>query len=294
MSSLGIDIGGTRTKAALVESDGSLLHEWNLPTECTHQRIIASIRDILRSSPEPPVEMAIASPGLAASDNLSIAWMRGRLEVVEGLVWSDHLPMPALVLNDAHAATLGEAWIGAAAGVPNVVLLTLGTGVGGGVVINHKLFQGASGRAGHVGHMTVNFLGPADIVGMPGSLEDHVGNHSLELRSGGRFVETSELVDAVESADQDAIDLWLQSIEVLATAIASLQNLFDPNAVVIGGGIAEAGPILFTPLRVALEQVEWCPVGQSIPVVPAKLGDLAGAIGAARFAALSSEPLGVT
>jgi glucokinase len=228
--------------------------------------------------------IGISAPGLAARDNRSIAWMRGRMQAVEGLDWSTQLDRDVWVLNDAHAATLAEVWIGAARNAQNAIMLTLGTGVGGGVIVDGKLLQGAIGRAGHLGHITLDANGPADIVGTPSSLEDCIGNHNLRQRTGGRFSSSAELIRAVEQGDAAAISAWHASVRGLAVGIASLINAFDPEVVILGGGIAECGDALFVPLRQILEEFEWRPTGEGVPVIAAALGDMAGAIGAARFA----------
>jgi glucokinase len=192
------------------------------------------------------------------------------------------------VLNDAHAATVAEAWIGAAQGAQHAVMLTLGTGVGGGVIVDGRLLQGATGRAGHLGHVSIEQDGSPDIVGTPGSIEDAIGNHTLAARSGGRFTDTSELVKAAQNGDRAAADCWQRSVRGLAVGITSLVNAFDPEIVVLGGGIAESGPALFELLTIYMDELEWRPTGQRVPIVAAKLGELSGAIGAARFAALAT------
>jgi glucokinase len=211
------------------------------------------------------------------------------MEALEGLRWCDTLHRNAWVLNDAHAATLGEYWLGAARGFSNVLVLTLGTGVGGGVVLNGELFQGTSGRAGHLGHISLDRYGSPDIVGMPGSLEDCIGNHNLSERSGGRFTSTAELLVAVGKEDFYAMECWEKSVYGLAVGIASLINCFDPEIIVLGGGISVCQAPLFDLLREKLEKVEWKPTGVGVPIVGAKLGEFAGAVGAARFAALKNR-----
>jgi glucokinase len=217
--------------------------------------------------------------------------MQGRLNGLEGFVWSDFLDSrsPVFVLNDAHAALLGELWQGAAKGYSNVILLTLGTGVGGAVLADGHLLKGHIGRAGHLGHVTVNSDGKADIVGTPGSLEEMIGNYNVFERSRGRFDSTRKLVEAHLGGDAEATSVWLRSVFHLAAAIASFINAFDPEIVIIGGGIAQAGPALFKPLANYLEKFEWQPMGHQVPVISASLGDKAGAIGAAYHAILQTN-----
>ena len=279
---LGIDIGGTNIKAVRVDATGKILKQLETPTSQDADGLVATVIDLVdQLGGQAPV--GIASPGLAATDNHSIRWMQGRMETVEGLVWREALNQPAVVLNDAHAATLAESWVGAAAGLQHVVMLTLGTGVGGGVICSGQLLQGAIGRAGHLGHITINLDGPTDILNTPGSLEDLVGNHTVEDRTG--FTSTAKLVAAASAGDAQARQHWDRTLHALACGIVSLINAFDPQAVVIGGGIAQAGEDeLFNPLRKKLNDYEWRPLGHCVPILPAALGQWSGAVGAARFA----------
>jgi glucokinase len=119
---------------------------------------------------------------------------------------------------------------------------------------------------------------------MPGSLEGAIGNCSVAARTEGRFTDTRALVEAHLAGDAEATRVWRRSVRALAVAAASIANAVDPELVVIGGGIARAGAALFEPLAEHLDAVEWRPLGHRVRVVPAALGDLAGAIGAARAA----------
>ena len=284
MRSLGIDIGGTRTKAALVDDDGRIHAAREMDTCHDLPELTSAVRTLVDELADDASPVGLASPGLAARDNRSIAWMKGRMAIVAGLVWEDVLARPVAVLNDGHAAAVGEAWLGAAQSARNALLLTLGTGVGGGVILNGELFQGASGRAGHFGHLTVDVNGRPDLVGTPGSLEDRIGNHSLAERTNDAFADTRELIDATRRGDCTATAAWLESVRALAAAIASLLNAFDPEVIVLGGGIADCGAALLEPLGEMLDRWEWRPFARRVPILPATLGSQAGCIGAARFA----------
>jgi glucokinase len=285
---LGIDIGGTRIKAVVVQGEGEVVARRIVPSADRVEALVATIASLVGEMAAGASAIGISAPGLASRDNRSISWMRGRMEAVEGLDWSSRLNRHVWVLNDGHAAAVGENWLGAARGVAHAILLTLGTGVGGGIIVDGRVLQGASGRAGHVGHITIDCRGTPDIVGMPGSLEDAIGNHNIAARSGGRFTSTASLLEAVSAGDAAATRCWQTSIRDLAIGIASLINAFDPEVVVLGGGIAECGAALFAPLQQQLDPVEWRPTGAGVPVVPAQLGEFAGAIGAARFAMLKN------
>jgi glucokinase len=230
-----------------------------------------------------PSWIGVAAPGLAARDQRSIRHMPGRLAGLEGANWRKVLNVrhPVPVLNDAHAALLGEVWRGAARGKENVVLLTLGTGVGGAAMVDGRLLRGHLGRAGHLGHISLDPAGTPDIVRTPGSLEEAIGECSLHTRTRGRFASTEDLVAASCRNQPRALALWLKSVQALAAGMVSLINVLDPEVIVIGGGISKAGPSLFKPLNQFLGRFEWRPGGARVRVVPARLSDRAGAFGAA-------------
>ena len=234
--------------------------------------------------------VGLAAPGMAAPDGRSIAFLPGRLQGLEGLDWTECLERETQVpvLNDAQAALMGEAWQGAAKGLRNVILLTLGTGVGGAIIADGQLLRGHIGRAGHLGHLCLDPNGKPGITGIPGSLEDAIGECTLAERTNGLYKSTLELVTAANQGNDEARDIWRTSVRALACAIASFANILDPEAVVLGGGIAKAGKALLTPLQMYLDEVEWRPGGHQVRVVCAELGEFAGAIGAARNAMLQA------
>jgi glucokinase len=209
--------------------------------------------------------------------------MQGRRDEIQGLDWSAYLGTASVVrvLNDAQAALLGEVWQGAARGCRNVLLLTLGTGVGGAAIVDGRLLRGHLGRAGHFGHVSLDPGGLPDIVATPGSLEDAIGDCTIVRRSGGRFRTTAELI---ASNTDDAAEIWQTSIRALACAIASFINILDPERVILGGGMVSAGERLFGPLAAELDRVEWRPHGRRVDVVAAAAGEYAGAVGAAYHA----------
>lgn len=290
---LGLDLGGTRLKALALTPAGIELARETAPSDGnTWQDSVRACIAGLVARLGPPLAIGVAAPGLAAPDERSIAFMPGRLPGLEGLDWTACLqsPVPVPVLNDAHAALLGEVWRGAAQGARDVILLTLGTGVGGAILSDGRLLRGHLGRAGHLGHITVDAGGPPDIVNTPGSLEDAVGNASLGVRSQGRYTSTAALVADVKRGDAAALAIWTRTIRDLAAGIASLVNVLDPEIVLLGGGIAGAGDALFTPLAAGLARVEWRPGGRCVHLARARLGDWAGAHGAAAHA-LQQIPL---
>lgn len=287
MTCIGIDVGGSSVKAVVVTPDGNLLADVNRsfdPAVGRHfAETIADVVSGLESEYGKAEAIGLSAPGLASKDGQSIAYLPNRLDGMEGLLWSDYLKRDRRVpvLNDAHAALMGEVWLGAAKGLKDVIMLTLGTGVGGAAMVDGNLLRGHTGKAGHLGHVCLDVRGESDICNTPGSLEVMIGNCTIAERSGDRFATTHELIAAVEEGNSHAERVWLTSVRALACAIGSFANVLDPEVAVVGGGIARAGELLFEPLRKEVNSVEWKVCGHDLRIVPAELGEFAGAYGAA-------------
>lgn len=294
---LGLDLGGTSVKAVALDGD-VLVGQDHEPFDLAEpmafagamERVVGRFTERLGR----PRSIGVSAPGIPALDDRSIAHMPGRFEGLEGLVWGDRLGRSegVPVVNDANAALLGEVGFGAGRGARHAVLLTLGTGVGGAVLSDGRLLRGHTGKAGHLGHVSLNPEGAPDICNAPGSLEDAMGNHNVGSRTAGRFATTHDLVRAVESGDEGARGIWLRSVRTLAAAIASFGNVLDPEVVIVGGGVARAGETLFGPLRTLLADMEWRPGGKGLRLVPAELGELAGAHGAGLWGRRGFPPQG--
>ena len=293
---IGIDLGGSSVKTVAVKPDGCTLAQSGLSFDAGAkmdwaQKIWSVVEQISREQGGAPSHIGLSAPGLAAKDGYSIAHMPGRLHGLEGLIWTKFLKTahPVPVLNDAHAALLGEAWIGAARGFQNVILLTLGTGVGGAAMVDGRLLRGHIGRAGHLGHSSLDIDGPTDVCGTPGSLEMMIGNCTVAERTNGQFKTTHDLVAAHVAGDPEASYHWLRSVRALGCAVASFINILDPEAVIIGGGIARANEALFDPLKECVAEIEWRSTGYEVKILPAMLGEFAGAYGAAHNAWLAAR-----
>ena len=288
-AALGIDLGGTRIKGVAITAEGNILHQLYVNTNDGNDAVWKkAVRDTVselwkRTDGKAGV-IGISAPGLPNDRNTSIAFMPGRLQGLENLEWKDFLQHPAYVVNDAVAAMLAEAKFGSVQTKKNVVMLTLGTGVGGAILIDGKPYQGAFNKAGHIGHMVINDEGDCDVTGMPGSLEECIGNCTIGKRSKGKFSSTHDLLEAYRQGDAIAKEIWLKSVKQLAIGLASVTNILSPEAIVLGGGITEAGEALFGPLQHYMEQFEWRAGGNRVEIIKARHGDLAGAIGAACFA----------
>jgi len=286
---IGIDLGGSRIKAAAIDKRGKMLHQLYQLTndgEDTNWKnaISAAVLEMQGKLQNDNTIVGISAPGLPNANNSAIAYMPGRLQGLENFVWTDFLKTRTFVLNDAISALMAEARFGAAKDKKNVVMLTLGTGVGGAILIDGKPYQGAFNKAGHIGHMVIDSEEDIDIIGMPGSLENAIGNCSIEKRTSGKFKLTSELMEAFRKGDSFAGEIWLTSVKKLAIGLASLTNILSPEMIILGGGITEAGKDLFEPLKEFMGKYEWRTGGNQAEIVKAQYGDLAGAVGAACFA----------
>lgn len=291
---LGLDLGGTNIKLVCVTANGHVIAQRSIATEDDARALWAEhVKNLIATIEHEHGKakwLGLAAPGLATRDHRAIAYMPGRMQGLEHLDWTDYLQRahPVKVLNDAHAALLGEHWRGAARDFDNAILLTLGTGVGGAILSQGKLLTGTIGRAGHLGHVALDLTAPKDIVNTPGSLEMLLGDYTIAARSNGHYTSTQQLVAAHLAGEPRASEIWQQSLFALACAITSFINILDPEAVIIGGGMSKAGAALFQPLQKYLDEVEWRPGGHCVKILPAELEDWAGAFGAARFAMLAA------
>lgn len=285
---IGIDLGGTRIKGVLLDPRTGQVVQKRITTtndgegNAWKTGVIQTVEALKATTTDAIQGIGLSAPGLPTADNAAIAHMPGRLQGLEGFNWSGLLNQPVRVLNDAHAALMAEARFGAALHARNALMLTLGTGVGGGLLINGQLYQGFFQMAGHMGHITVDADSEqAGITNTPGSLEDAIGNTTVARRSYGRYQNSQELINAYRQGEPLATLVWLTSIRRLAAGIVSLTNAFSPELVVLGGGIVQADEALFTPLQTYMDLFEWRPGGKKTTIHKAHFAEWSGAIGAA-------------
>ncbi|MCC5929991.1 MAG: ROK family protein [Cyclobacteriaceae bacterium] len=289
MKSIGIDLGGTNIKLVILSEQGELLHSEQTPTFDTgpddwRQHVIDTVQHLRAGYGEETFLMGLSAPGLANQENSAIALMPGRLKGLEGFVWSEALGQDCPVLNDAHAALLAERYYGAGRGCRHLLMLTLGTGIGGALLLNGELYQGFDGRAGHLGHISISKSSHLDITNTPGSLEYALGNAYLPDRSFGLYRQAEDLIVDYKAGKAIASYIWLQMMRDLASGISSLINAFSPEKIILGGGLTHAGMDLFGPLQEFMQVFEWRPSGVQVPIVKAQFDVYSGAIGAAAFA----------
>jgi glucokinase len=291
---IGVDIGGTRIKTVALDENREIVHQLYTPTndgtgyDWKHA-VRLSIEEITSRLGIIDFVAGISAPGIPNNSNSMIAYMPGRLDGLENFCWSDYLGHDTWVINDAVAALMAEATLGSARSRRNVVMLTLGTGVGGAILIDGRPYQGSFQKAGHLGHIALDCDHETDITGIPGSLEDAIGNCTVQKRSLGKFKDTHDLLEAYRKGDHFASWVWLSSVRKLSIAVASITNMLSPECIVLGGGIMEAGKDLIEPLESFLSLYEWRAGGNSVSLLKAKFNDMAGAVGAACFASTQQQ-----
>lgn len=309
MAVLAIDIGGTKLAAGVVDRDGRMLARGEVPTlaneglEPVLSRIVGLGRELL-SRPE-AAEVSIRRIGVGCA---------GPVDIKAGLVFrppnlpgwtrvplTDHiqrsLGLPTILENDANAAALGEFRYGAGRGARSIVYMTVSTGIGGGIILDGKVWHGVKDAAGEIGHITVCPDGPPCGCGNRGCLEAMSSGPSIARRAraavaSGRQTRlgaianptAADVVRLAQEGDAVAAEVWADAVKYLGIGVAAVITFLAPERVVIGGGVTRAGDFLFRPVREqAWERVKLVPV-ESVPILPAALGPDVGILGAAAVA----------
>ena len=291
---IGIDLGGTNIKAALVNPKGHHMYPLIEPTgkASGYNFLLNQLKGIIGAltslAPAFPLGVGIGVAGLMdrhnrrviASPNLGL--IKGRHLTRDLGTLAD---IPILMDNDANCMALGEGIAGAAKGKKDYIGVTLGTGVGGSIVSDGSFVRGHQGGGGEIGHVQIHHSGPICSCGSYGCLEAYIGRQAVHdyiernfprLKSYG----LNEINKLAIAGDADAVEIFSYIARMLAVALSSLVNIFNPQMIVIGGGIAKAGDLLLEPLQAEIKRRSFRPYTRSLKVVTAMLGDWAGAIGA--------------
>lgn len=308
---IGIDLGGTSVKYALVASDGGILFSGKLPTladegrEAVLGQILAGARSCLEYASEnglQPVGIGIGTPGIVSADERIVLGGAENIPGWELVSLSDELEqatgLPTRVNNDANLMALGETLYGAARGSSDVVFLTVGTGIGGGVLIGGRLYGGYRNRGTEFGHITVKCDGEPCACGSVGCLEHYASTAALVRRFQARCAETGRacsrcdgemIVERYHAGDELARQVMEEHWDYLAMGIVSIIHIFSPQAVVIGGGISEAGEFYLEALRKRIFARAMTVCCEDTRIVGATLGNRAGCLGAAGLAFRAAE-----
>ncbi len=304
---IGIDVGGTNVKIALVDDKGSILYSNSVPTraemgyEYTVNNIKQAIRDLMSETKVTNIEgIGFDFPGQIDYKNGIVRLapnIPGWVNIPIAKIIEDEFKIPTRIDNDVHCAALGELNFGAGKGCENFICMTVGTGIGSGIVINGKLVRGASNAAGELGHIKLQMHeGPLCGCGDHGCLEAFASGPSIvaiaeEYILGGKSTKFRELAsggeitpfivaEAAKQGDPVARRIFARIGEYIGFGLSSVVNLLNPEKIIIGGGVADAGDILLDPIKETIKKRAMVVAGSAVEIVPAKLGNTAGVIGA--------------
>ena len=303
----GIDVGGTSVKCGLFHTDGTLVEKWEIPTrtENNGQNILPDVAETINAKlAEKNIDKAdVEGVGIGIPGPIN---SRGEAACAVNLYWrftpvaqilGDLTGLKAQAGNDANVAALGEAWKGAAAGAQNIIMITLGTGVGGGIIINGKILAGSHGAGGEIGHaLVVRGEEEKCNCGNHGCLEQYASATGI-VRVAGRVLAASEddstlrelqnitakdVLDAFKAGDAVAVRIMEYVGDLLGGAIAGFTTVVDPEAIVIGGGVSKAGQPLIDCIEKYYQRYAFSSCKET-PIVLAKLGNDSGIYGAAKM-----------
>jgi glucokinase len=284
---IGIDLGGTKIAGVLATPSGKVLMDVNIPTEASKgkKKVIENIKkaiSMLMHSQKVKVKaIGIGAPGpilyekgiVMEAPNLP-GWKRVNIKKI----LEKEFKVPVFVDNDANCAALAEAWFGAGKFVKHFLYMTVSTGIGGGIIIDKKLYRGATGSAGEFGHMKIDTNGPKCGCGRYGCLESLASGTALKRKTG---VQAISLELAARQGDKKALEAIQEVAHYLTIGIANLVNIFNPEMVVIGGGLSNMRELLFVPIKKEFKNYVLSVPAKSVKIVRAKLGTDAGVLGAA-------------
>lgn len=294
---IGIDFGGTNIKLGLVNQSGKIVCRDRLDTRSCIQSKTLLITNLVQK-----INNLLQSNHLSAKQISGIGiGLPGLIDPVQGIVkflpnvpgWKNvplvqilekKLNIPTYIDNDVNLVALGEWEYGAGAGYANLVCLTLGTGVGGGLILDGRLYRGEGYVAGEVGHMPLNEDGPK--CNCPGTacLERYVGNRTLEQKAARLFnkenITLEEVYALADQSDEKAIQFWNETATHIGNGLIGLVNLLNPRVIVLGGGVANAFKFIKGPLTKIIKARSMTVQSKMVKIVRAQLGDDAGIIGA--------------
>ena len=300
---IGIDFGGTSVKLAVVEGSELLTDIHRIPTQDfvgpdpLIAAIVEKVEEIRSDFPDVSA-IGIGVPGAVDSSKgvtYNLTNVRGWNDVPLRDLVSEKTGLPAILDNDANCMAYAEYKFCAGQGCRNVICVTLGTGVGGGLILNGDLYRGSTYAAGEIGQMSVDLNGVEGPYGNSGALERYIGNRQIQELAAKRYEEKGEAVPddhtpegiatLARSGDPIARDVWVEVANYLGFCLMSTVYLLNPDAIVVGGGVAHAGDLLFEPLKQKLQETLTDECFHDLRIVPARFGNTAGIIGSSALAA---------
>jgi glucokinase len=297
---IGVDIGGTAIKAAFVDSDGNLLESFREESPRTTTGLETFLRKVRASARVPVVGFGIGCKGVIDPVTTRINCLPGDLNFLEGVTLCNLIEMDGLPFcadNDARTALVGEMLWGAARGRRNVLMLTLGTGIGAAALVDGVILRGASGAACHLGHITMDLNGGLCICGNRGCVETHFSSRAIEseyfahihrasparlsIDEAGRVPTTAAIFQAAADDDPCARRVLEVAFEYLTGALVSFLHIFDPELLILGGNVAAAGPELLSRMEEQVVERTRILLGRDVPILLQKTIGYGGVAGAA-------------
>ncbi len=294
---LAVDIGGTRFRVAVADEDGNLARVARRATQAEGGSVWM-IDQVIRLASDFGSKFDIRAIGVGFGGPVDFAGQRiinsthveGWCDVPLPKLLEDRLGVPAVVDNDANVGALGEYVFGAGRGRKSMVYYTVSTGIGGGIILNGAIYRGANGNAGELGHVPILVDGPRCACGNVGCLEALCSGPAIARRARERMKGSShaltakDVFDAARKGNRVAAEIVEETADYLGMGIAATINTVAPDIVVVGGGVAKAGRILFDPLRKSVKRRVMPVHRRDVRVVPAKRGDNAVLLGAVALA----------
>ena len=308
---LGIDLGGTTTKFAIMKPQGEIQQRWSIQTDVLNDgnNIIPNIIDSINHHLQLYQMSAKQFQGIGIGTPGSVDYQTGTVDSAFNLNWDRpmalkeqielHTNIPVQVENDANVAALGERWLGAGKNADNVAFVTLGTGVGGGIIINGQIVHGQGGSAGEIGHMTINPQGYRCTCGKRGCLEtvasatgivhvardyaqEYAGDSELKASlDNGDDLTAKDVFDLAKQNDPLALKVTHAVCDQLGLALSIVAVTINPQYIIIGGGVSNAGDFLLQRVRESYNRYVFSSVKKTTTLTLATLGNEAGVIGAA-------------
>jgi glucokinase len=307
---IGVDIGGTGIKAAIVDLRGDLLESFSEPSPRTISALRDFVHSVVKRAKAPVRGIGVGCKGIIDTNSTRVKSSPGDLYFLEGQLLSEVIgagDVPVCAENDARVALIGEVLWGSARGKRNVVLLTLGTGVGGAVLVDGVVLHGACGAAGHLGHTTIDPRGGLCICGNYGCLETRFSSRAIEsdywahmhraapaklsISSTGEVPHPEAIFRAAADGDECARYVVDRALENLGAALVSFLHTFDPEIFILGGNLAAAGPQLIAPIQDKIDRRTNILLGRKVPIVFQKLVGYGGVAGAAGLVFLKQDLL---
>jgi len=308
---IGVDIGATAIKAAIVGVHGDLIETFHEPSPRTASALRDFVHSVLKCAKLPVRGIGIGCKGIIDAASSRVKSLPGDLHFLEGQLLSEVIAseLPVYADNDARTALIAEVLWGAAHGRRNAVMLTLGTGVGGAVLVDGAILRGAGGAAGHLGHVTLDPRGGLCICGNYGCLETFFSSRAIEsdywahlhraasaklsVGSTGHLPDTEAIFRAAAEGDESARYVLDRALEYLGAALVSFLHTFDPEILILGGSIAAAGPQLIAPIQDKIAQRSKILLGREVPIVFQKTVGYGGVAGAAGLVFLQQHFLAI-